>query len=350
MRDDASAIPALLNEMSPPTSYDVNVDALSGQPANLAPMVLTDREAVDIKANQAVGQAHQTMTRALQANRGNIAMAFRNGLREAVAELSARLIDLYAQLDDAESHQDELVAEVTRRVTSFIKSQQAGQRGSHVAATAREAANAIGNVEMGTKTSFRLAVYEHTKKRNDSGAVAASTNQKGVTDKISIFWAWQSDFKTSRNQIEEVLAKVIEKANAEWGPMVPIVLEQAVSLGDGAVRIDGALLDKIRSATFFVGDMTPVAVVEDNLLPNANVLIEVGYALASKDPKHIFLVENTARTAELKQARPDARFPFDIEHVHRFGYQEPRKLRDHVAADLRVRLAARNLLRVNKDD
>lgn len=109
-----------------------------------------------------MGKAHQTMTRNMQANGGNLAMAFRKGLCEAVPELSARLLELYAQLDGAsdERTQDELVAEVARRVTSFVNSSLAGQRGSHVAAAAHEAANAISKVEMGIRNSFKLAVHE----------------------------------------------------------------------------------------------------------------------------------------------------------------------------------------------
>jgi len=122
--------------------------------------MLTDRKAADRRAREAVNKAHQVMTRHRQANGGNPAMAFRNGLREAEGELPPRLIEIYAKLavvnDDAT--QDELVAEVIRRITSFIQSSLDSEGGSKSAAF--EAVKAINRATMGIKGAFEFAVHE----------------------------------------------------------------------------------------------------------------------------------------------------------------------------------------------
>ena len=101
------------------------------------------------------------------ANRGNVAMAFRIRLNEAVPQLSALLVNIYAQLDEATDTQtrNELVAEIIRQVTSFIKSSNAGQSGAHVAYAAMEASNLSANVQASVPRAFDLAVHELVKTR-----------------------------------------------------------------------------------------------------------------------------------------------------------------------------------------
>ena len=104
-----------------------------------------------------------------------------------------------------------------------------------------------------------------------------------------------------------------------------------------AIRIDVEIQNKIRRAEFFVGDFTAVYQYEGRLRVNENFLVEVGYALASKEPSQVLLLA-------LKRddvPGPDATVvnrAFDIAHVHRleFGQEEkPAAVRDRVevAAD-----------------
>jgi hypothetical protein len=129
----------------------------------LVPMGLTDREAATMRASDAVSKAHQTMRRHTLANGGNPAMAFRNGLREAVLELKDSLIKVYARLDEVSDDQarDELAAEISRLGTSFIASSARGERGSHIGAVARYAATASNTFAIALiKRSLELAVHD----------------------------------------------------------------------------------------------------------------------------------------------------------------------------------------------
>jgi len=164
-------------------------------------------------------------------------------------------------------------------------------------------------------------------------------------DSIRIFYAWQSDHPSSRNHIGDALDRIIASANREWPIVAPLKLERAVELGDGSVRIDVTLMEKIAAANYVVADITPVHAIPERLLPNSNVLIEVGFSLASGKPRSLFLVEHGAKTDELLERHPRARLPFDIDHVSRITYRIPKSLRERLRADLEKRLRADGLLR-----
>jgi len=99
-------------------------------------------------------------------------------------------------------------------------------------------------------------------------------------------------------------------------------------LGDGAVRIDVAIQERIRCCNVFVADVTPVAADGERLRLNDNVLVEVGYALASKDPGQIVLV---ALERDIEVGRKVA---FDIANIQRLTMKVGRK------AEFRTRLQA----------
>jgi hypothetical protein len=104
--------------------------------------VLNDREAVEIRARKVIGELHGRVNVALRSGR-NDGLNLRNTLGPAASEMSRRLIEIYAQLDGASERplRDELVEAITRHVTSFIQSVNAGVRGVNVGAAARLGAN-----------------------------------------------------------------------------------------------------------------------------------------------------------------------------------------------------------------
>jgi hypothetical protein len=130
-------------------------------------MALTDRQAADIRANEAVAQAHQTLVRSIQANRNQPGLGFRNGLIEATRVLAVRSIEVYAVLEGASNPplEDELIGTIHSRVKAFIQSSVAGQRGTNAAMAAREGANLIAAQSVGISTQFKLAVHEHAKQQ-----------------------------------------------------------------------------------------------------------------------------------------------------------------------------------------
>lgn len=165
-------------------------------------MVLSERQAADLRANQAVGKAVQTLSRHVQGGRGkNEVLAFRSGLREAVPELAARLVEIYAELTDAGEMplRDELITEVTRRVSSFVQSSVAGVRGQGAGLAAREGEREIGTQSASIRSRFDLAVTDHHKARKTAPLVPAPEARR-KQDKFEILDSprqFDSDFKTS---------------------------------------------------------------------------------------------------------------------------------------------------------
>lgn len=200
-----------------------------------------------------------------------------------------------------------------------------------------------------TGDNERLYVVTSSGEREYAKRIRASLGLKeGETvldetraDAFRIFYAWQSDHGPSRRHVEDALERIADQANATWKPVVPIIVELATDPGDGAVRIDAVLMAKIARADVVVADITPVSTYENRLVPNPNILIEVGYALAGKGPEQLILVEHAKKTEEWLAVYPRARLPFDIDHVHRIAYDVPGSLRTRLERELRTILERR---------
>ena len=129
-------------------------------------MVLSDRQAADTYAAGAVAEAHRKLVQATNASRHQPGLGFRNGLIDATKQLASRLVEIYSELDGAAaSARDELIAAIRDRISAFIQSSVAGQRGMNAGAAAREGSNLIASYSAGVARDFDLAVYENTKKR-----------------------------------------------------------------------------------------------------------------------------------------------------------------------------------------
>jgi hypothetical protein len=160
---------------------------------------------------------------------------------------------------------------------------------------------------------------------------------------VEVFDAWQSECKASRNMIEAVLPEVVDALNATAGLVYPLKIVQATAPGDGAIRIDVALQEKIARADFFVGDLTPVYAYGDRLRVNENVLVEVGFALASKDPNQVILL--AMKRDDVPGDATNAKPTFDIAHVRRHEFKNKDELRRKLRTELEASLRARGWFR-----
>jgi diguanylate cyclase (GGDEF)-like protein len=252
-------------------------------------MGITDRQAADIRKDDAVSKAYQTFNRHKQANRASPAMGFRNGLREAVKELRTQLIEIYAEVDGAGEPplRDELVKVIGDRVTAFIQSCLAGVRGENAGAAAREAHNLIASINMGISKAFDLAVHVR-KKQAPSSAPAPPARMK--QDKFEILDSpkqYDADFgpsvgalgvaviyfdlddfkalntrftepvidKTLLPELQRLIAGLVEDrgyAYAEGGDEFIVMLPNTnTTLAEAFASV---LLDRIRSTIFKIGD------------------------------------------------------------------------------------------------
>lgn len=130
---------------------------------------------------------------------------------------------------------------------------------------------------------------------------------------MKIFWSWQSDRgrNVCRDLIKKALVQVAERLTDQLGldeserPDVDHDTEGE----PGLVDIVSTILKKIDAAAVFVGDMTPIGKSDGGkLLPNPNVLLELGYAMKAIGPEKIVLVANT------EWAGGPAQLPFDLRH------------------------------------
>lgn len=132
---------------------------------------------------------------------------------------------------------------------------------------------------------------------------------------FTVFYAWQSDRPNNINRgfIENALKQAIETLHAE-ATVVDAVRDESIALDKdtqgvpGSPAIADSILQKIDACGVFVADVTPVASTEGGkLVPNPNVMLELGYAVRSKSWERVIMVMNTAFGSP-------ADLPFDLRH------------------------------------
>lgn len=130
----------------------------------------------------------------------------------------------------------------------------------------------------------------------------------------TVFYAWQSDLPNRQNRsfIERCLERAIEKINATVPPEKHLILDKDTQGVAGMPIVSEVIFAKIQSCAVFVGDLSFVTMAgEKRPSPNPNVLIELGYALASLGDRRIVALFNSAfgDTYDLPFDLRNRRFP-----------------------------------------
>src|SRR4051794_382769 len=99
-----------------------------------------------------------------------------------------------------------------------------------------------------------------------------------------VFWSWQDDLpgKANRHFIKAALEAAVATLAGEFEleDADRPTLDHDTKGVPGAAEIVPVLMDKIANSAVFVADVTPVAKTADGkALPNANVMIELGWSL-----------------------------------------------------------------------
>ena len=97
-----------------------------------------------------------------------------------------------------------------------------------------------------------------------------------MTPQYRIFFSWQSDNPKAKDLLFLSLNEVVRQLKRKG---IYVVIEQGGG-GSGFISIEDSVRIKIRRSDIFVGDVTPVGSVlgKEKLLPNANVMYEMGVA------------------------------------------------------------------------
>lgn len=123
--------------------------------------------------------------------------------------------------------------------------------------------------------------------------------------KIVFFFSWQSDVRGNRNLIVNELRAECQKIKESKG--YDVCIDEATRNMPGSPKIEDAVLTKISKADIFVCDITPINSNGDKLLPNPNVLFELGYAFHVLGASRIIML---ARRSHWDMNN----MPFDINH------------------------------------
>lgn len=120
-----------------------------------------------------------------------------------------------------------------------------------------------------------------------------------------IFYSWQSDNSEAKDIVGRALNNVVKKLKTE---RISLKIEQGGG-GCGFISIEESVRIKIRRSDIFVGDVTPVGNVKrrKKLLPNANVMYEMGLATECMAPERVLAV---AMDGDWKIEN----MPFDFNH------------------------------------
>lgn len=124
----------------------------------------------------------------------------------------------------------------------------------------------------------------------------------------NIFYSWQSDLPNSTNRglIGQALENIAKDIRADNSITIEPVIDRDTLNVPGSPNIAETILQKIAQSQIFVADVSIInSRSRSRHTPNPNVLIELGYAIASHSTDRIILVLNTAF------GRPE-KLPFDL--------------------------------------
>ena len=167
--------------------------------------------------------------------------------------------------------------------------------------------------------------------------------------KITVFYAWQSDTpqRFNRYLIRMALELAARRISEDTALNVELRIDSDTQGVPGQPPVTETILKKIEACDIFAPDLTFVAQTDGGkFVPNANVMVEYGYALRAKTHAAMLPVMNTAHG-------PPETLPFDMGHLrHPIQYHASptaknaerraarKELAEKIEAALRLTLAA----------
>ena len=129
-----------------------------------------------------------------------------------------------------------------------------------------------------------------------------------------LFFSWQSDELKSRKILETALQTAKENLRDNYG--LDLEIDHSTLGESGMASIDQTVLRKIDACDIFLADVSPVTSYKQKLgngqevtkeCPNANVLLELGYAMSALGVGYVIPVAHQGTWIP-------ANLPFDINH------------------------------------
>jgi hypothetical protein len=152
-----------------------------------------------------------------------------------------------------------------------------------------------------------------------------------------IFLCYQTEYPQSSVALRDELRATIATLNAR--SRIPLKLAESLRSIENPLRLNSRSLRKIRRSLLFIADTTAIAQVpgdKPQLVPSANVCIEIGYALQCKRTEQILL-------ASLKRDDLSGRVPFDLPNYQQLEFRNVDELQRIVPSLLEAMLKRFNL-------
>ena len=163
-----------------------------------------------------------------------------------------------------------------------------------------------------------------------------------------VFYSWQSDLPAAINRsfIEDCIKKAIRQIGRDDSVKVEPVLDRDTMGLSGSPDISSSILAKISVSHVFLADVSIINKGADRPMPNPNVLMELGYAVAELGWDRIILVQN-------KNFGGPELLPFDLRGRRTMVYEAAEKSeRTTARGSLQkgIEAALRSTLEVNSGD
>lgn len=121
-------------------------------------------------------------------------------------------------------------------------------------------------------------------------------------DEIVIFFSWAHQNHDNRKLINKCLNKAKKELVSDD---IQLIIDEATRDEFGSPSISETILSKIQNSDFFVCDISGVISNESTLIPNPNVLFELGFACSELGHRRVIMLFN-------KSSGNDKLLPFDI--------------------------------------
>lgn len=160
--------------------------------------------------------------------------------------------------------------------------------------------------------------------------------------KVTIFYSWQSDTRAAANRtlIQDALDNVARDLTEGAELSVDFVVDRDTQNVPGSPDIASTIFSKIDVSHIVVGDVTIVnSGGKPRLMPNPNVLIELGYAFCAIEQENVILVQNTAFGG------PE-RLPFDLRQRRVLTYSSPEDATERAASRKELQAKLREAIKL----
>ena len=153
----------------------------------------------------------------------------------------------------------------------------------------------------------------------------------------TIFLSHQTEYAAASDALREGLQTALDKLNQRSRLTLTLVESYR---SDNPIRLSRTIMQKIRKSLLFIADSTPITSVmgkENNqLLPNPNVCVEIGYAIQSKRSEQILL-------AQMQRPELEGQIPFDLPTIQNLQFKNRDELNKILPQVIKTQLQRFNL-------